>query len=261
MLESLKPISENHSISRVIASIFVPQNFLKPQDIFEKTKSLEGFQSYQKKMELSATTISIADKSVNFSENKIRGFIFENYDEKGEIKNIFRLENVKDAQSVISLETRKYVDWNGFRTQFESDIKTLASKSSFYVEAISLTYVDEFIWTNKTTSIDVKSIFEIESEFLNKKFMTSKNGSLILISQGINGLQNYEEKTEISFSNDIKRIIINHQYAIKLKDIQLFEKLNTGNDFFDLFELPHDENKKILRNVLTKECQDLINLK
>lgn len=261
MLEFLKPVSKEHSISKVIASVFVPQSFLKPQDVLERTKTLEGFSSYQKKMELSSARVNIDNKSIDFSENQIRGFIFENYDNKGEINHIFKLNNIRDNQSVLSLETRKYTTWNSFKTQLKSDIETLSTESSFYVSAISLTYVDEFIWTNKNTPIAVEALFKKDSEFLNKKFLSSKNSTLILFSQGEYEPHDYEEKTEISFNNDIKRITINHQYVIKLKEIQLFESLNNDNTFFDLFDIPHNENKKILMNILTNECQDLINLK
>lgn len=261
MLESLKPISENHSISRAIASVFIPQAFLKPQDIFEKTKEVEGFKNYPKKGMLKATTININNLGIT-NDEQIKGFIFENYDDKGSINNIFKLENIKENQSILSLENRKYKDWDTFKNQLDSDLKSFSQMNDFYVEAISLNYRDEFIWTDRNTSIPVAKIFNIDSELLNKKFLSSRNGTLVLVSQGNDGSGTpYEEKTEISFNNDIKRIIIDHQYAQRFDDIKLFSNLNEAKNFSALYDSAHLENKKILKGILTIKSQNLIKLK
>jgi len=262
MLEFLKPISENHSISRIVASVFIPQAFLKPQDIFEKTKGIEGFKGYPKKGMLKAKTININNNNLGITNEQIKGFIFESYDDKGSINNVFKLENNKENQSILSLENRKYEDWNTFKHQLDSDLNSFSDMNDFYVEAISLNYRDEFIWTDRNSSIPVAEIFNIDSELLNKKFLSSKNGTLVLVSQG-NGDSGipYEEKTEISFNNDIKRIIIDHQYAQRFDDIKLFSNLSTAKNFSSLYDLAHLENKKILKDILTTKSQDLIKLK
>jgi uncharacterized protein (TIGR04255 family) len=107
MLEFLKPISENHSISRAVASVFIPQAFFKPQDIFEKTKDVVGFKDYPKKGMMKATTININNNSLGITNEQIKGFIFESYDNKGSINNVFKLENSKGNQSILSLENIK----------------------------------------------------------------------------------------------------------------------------------------------------------
>jgi uncharacterized protein (TIGR04255 family) len=262
MLEFLKPISENHSISRAIASVFIPQAFLKPQDIFEKTKDVIGFKSYPKKGMLKATTINIKNNNLGISNEQIKGFIFESYDDEGSINNVFKLENSKENQSILSLENRKYKNWNTFKVQLDSDLNSFSGINDFYVEAISLNYRDEFIWMDRDSSIPVAEIFNNDSELLNKKFLSSKNGTLILISQGNdeNGFV-YEERTEISFNNDIKRIIIDHQYVQRFGNIELFSILNKNKSFSLLYNKAHTENKKILKDILTVNSQNLIKLK
>jgi len=260
MIDNLIPIAKEHSISRVIASIFIPQSFVKPADVFEKNK--DGFNNYQKKSLINATTINFNNNSVGISqENEPKGFIFEEYDENGVANNILKLENIRDVKSTISLENRKYLGWKDFKKRLLKDIKELASNNDFYVEAISLTYIDEFIWTNSDKIIDVESIFNDKSELLNPKFLNSNNGTLILISQGKNENYNFEEKTEISFNNDLKRIVLNHQYAIRLSDLKMFTELTLENEFLSLFDDAHEENKKVLKDLLTIECQKMINLK
>lgn len=261
MLNNLIPVSGKHSISRVIANVFIPQVFIKPQDVFNNVKDLQWFVKYQKKGLLNSATINIKNNSFDISrEQEPKGFIFEEYDSKGLVENILKVDNIKDNQSIISFESRKYLDWKAFKIRLLRDITELSVKNNFYIDAISLTYIDEFRWSDVENNIDVKSIFNIESELINQKFLVSKNGTLILIAQGKNEKNyNFEEKTEVSFNNDVKRIILNHQYAIKLDDLKLFSEFK--DDFLNLYDIAHEENKKILKDLLTIECQSLINLK
>ena len=258
MLDKLRPVSGEHSIFRSIASVFIPQQFLRPEDIFEKTKQIESFENYPKKSLAKATTININNNSLGISNEQVNGFLFENYDQKGSIKNIFKLEN-KENRAILSLETRKYSEWKIFKDQWISDLDSFSKKNDFYLDAISLNYRDEFIWSG-TESIPVKEIFDIDSELLNEKFLNSRNGPLVLISQVDTGGLKNEEKTEVSFNNDIKRITIDHQFAIRFNSFQLFEKLKESDKLGQLFDIAHKENKNILKNVLAKEVQDLIKL-
>jgi hypothetical protein len=261
MLNNLIPISGKHSISRVIASVFIPQVFIKPQDVFDNVKDIDWFIKYQKKGLLKSATINIKNNSFDISrEHEPRGFMFEEYDSNGLVENILKIDNINENQSIISFETRKYIDWVSLKKRFLNDITELSEKNNFYIDAISLTYVDEFKWGDVENNIDVKSIFNIESELINQKFLVSKNGTLILIAQGKNEKNyNFEEKTEVSFNNDIKRVILNHQFAIKLDELNLFSEFK--NEFLSLYDIAHEENKKILKDILTTECQSLINLK
>lgn len=263
MLEDLKPISGKHSINRVVATVFIPQLFLKPQDIFEKTKNLSGFKDYAKKGLTKATTINIDQNknTLGISNEQVNGFRFESYDDYGALNNIFKIENNsnKSNQSTISLENRKYSNWLTFRDRIDADFSTFSESNDFYVQAISLNYRDEFIWKGKA-GIPVKEIFNIESELLNKKFLDSKNGTLILISQGNEKGYFVEEKTEISFNNDLNRIIIDHHYVSKFDDIKLYSKLKEQDGLNELFDTAHRENKTILKDILTPETQEIIKL-
>ena len=58
------------------------------------------------------------------------------------------------------------------------------------------------------------------------------------------------------FNNDIKRIIINHSYAIKLSKYDLYENINLS----DYFDSAHDSNKSVLLNLLSEGTQKLIGL-
>ncbi|WP_159290987.1 TIGR04255 family protein [Tenacibaculum maritimum] len=260
MIDGLIPVSGGHSITRVIATIFIPQSFLKPEDTFDKVKDLVSFSTYQKKTIIKPTTISIKNNSLGVTSDQVSGFLFEEYDVDGRLKNIFKVENIRENQSVITLENRVYSNWLDFKERFINDVKVLSEKIDLYVDAISLTYVNEFRWI-KSEKIDVNSIFNSESELLNKKFRDSKNGTLILISQGLEDKYSCEEKTEVSFNNDVKRIAMSHQYGIKLNNLELFNTINENKEFSLYYDKAYNANKEILFDVLSEESQKMINLK
>jgi uncharacterized protein (TIGR04255 family) len=262
MLDKLKPVSGKHSINRVVATVFSPQKFLKPQDVYDNINSLEGFNKYAKKSLLKPRNLILSNSSIEVKQEEVEGFIFEGYNETGEIKDILKLENKTNDRAVISFESRKYNRWKEFKSDFEKDLQTLSNKVNFYVDAVSLNYRDEFSWIDDKRDIDVDSIFknESDSELLNKKFLSSKNGTILMISKGVENGYNYEDRIEISFNNDIRRIVIDHQYAIRLNEYHLFKKLFSSEKFTSYFEIAHEENKKVLRDILTKECQLLINI-
>jgi uncharacterized protein (TIGR04255 family) len=263
MLKHLYPISGKHSISKVVANVLIPQVILKPKDIFENLKLNQNLKTYQKKSLLKLKRI------VNFGklnliedadEDSITGFIFEEFNEEGRLKNIFKIENKHEKQSVVTFETRIYEDWDNFYNRFKEDLKIFSDYLNFYIEAISLTYIDEFIWKSND-AIAVNLVFDKNSELLNKKFLDSKNGSIILFSQNQEKNLNFEERIEISFSNRIKRIVINHQYGKKMSELELFTQLSGDNSFDEKFNEAHTENKKTLKDLLSSDVQDLISLK
>lgn len=258
-MQHLKPISGNHSISRVIATFFLPQTFLKPKDIFEKLMVHKNYINYQRRNLTKLRTINLNEMSQGSSDEKENGFVFEEFDiQTGKLKNIFRVLNNTDKQSSIVFETRIYENWDKFKNRVFIDVDNFSKTFNFYVEAISLNYIDEFIW-NSAERIDVQSIFNEKSDILNTSFKSSDNGTLILISQN-DITDNNEEKTEVSFSNKVKRITINHQYAKKFEVLETFEYLYNNKMLEDNFDKAHNSNKAILKDILSKESQAIINL-
>lgn len=255
----LKPISEKHSINRVIANIFVPQLILKPKDVFDKLLEKQALKSYQKKGLTSSKTIAIKQSSFNVTENQHSGFILEEFDNRGRSVNILKVENDYNTNRlVISFENRQYDRWAAYIGRIKSELNELSEFLDLYIDAIGLTYIDEFIW-DSNDKIIIESVFNKESDYLNKKFLNAYNGTLVFVSQSDGVDNNYkEEKTEILFNNIIKRIIINHTSIVKHKDIQLLKDCEMQ---FDLnFENSHASSKQILRDILTIEIQKSIGL-
>ncbi|NOJ75697.1 TIGR04255 family protein [Empedobacter stercoris] len=252
------PISKDHSISRVSANIFLPQSLIKPDTVFRNLNASNLLSNYQKKGVASSKTINLDNNGFQISTDEIAGFVFEEFNNIGKSVNVFKVENLNNkTKAQISFETQEYTRWHSFKERYFNDLESLIKVFNFYIEAISLNYVDEFTW-NSNLKIPVESIFNTDAELLNSNFTNSHNGTLVIISQSERKAdENFkEEKTEILFNNDIKRVIINHTYAIKLEDIKEYDK-----DLLEtLFNEAHEKNKDLLNKILTQEIKDQINL-
>lgn len=263
MLDYLFPILGNHSVNRSTITLYLPQEFIKPEKLFEKINKEEYFMSkFQRRNLINRRTINIQDKenSLSIIEGKSEhtiGFVLEQYNSEGELENILALQN-NENKAVLNFETRKYIRWKNFFDSFFEDFRNLIKENEFYFEAINLTYVDEFVWKSEE-KIPVDEIFQKDSELINSKFLKSKNGTIVLLSQ--NEDHNIEEKTEISFNNDLKRVQIIHQHATKFKSILDSNNLIENNNINTLLEAAHISNKETLRELFTEIVKEKINLK
>ena len=264
MLNNLHPIRGGHSINRSTISLYLPQEVIRPEKLFEKVNQNLYFSShYQRRSLIYSRVISFKNEKSSLSivdeklKENIIGFIFEQFNDSGEIENIITLQNDEDKAS-ISFETRKYVNWENFSARFLEDFNHLISQHEFYFEALSLTYIDEFIWKSED-KIPVEDIFDKDSELLNSKFLKSNNGTIALYSQ--NEDNNIEEKTEISFNNDLKRIQIIHQHATKFIGLLDSATLLKQSNINMILDVAHLSNKETLNDLLTIAIKDMINLK
>lgn len=264
MFKNLIPVSGNHSVNRAVITLFLPQVVLKPEKILERVNGEKYFTSkYIRRSPIKTKILKVSSNEKEFSvtDNSIIdpviGFMLEQFDNNGRIENLIVLKNDKEAnKSIITFETRNYSRWMDFYERFLKDFKELTKGNDFYFEAISLTYIDEFIW-NSDDKIPVNEIFEKDSELINSKFLRSKNGTIVLLSQ--NEDLNIEEKTEISFNNEIKRIQIIHQHATRFKELVDVNML-VFNLIENVLDIAHKSNKETLNGLLKKEIKEKINL-
>lgn len=251
------PISTQHSISRVTANLFLAQNIIKPKDILDKLTAENKLKSYQRKGFALNKRINLTNNHLQVMNDEVIGFLLEEFDSSGKSLNSLKIENIDDqSKARISFETKFYTRWVDFNNRFENDINVLNQTFSFYVEAISLNYIDEFNW-NSPSKIPIEEIFNTESDLLNSNFTDSHNGTLVVISQSEpkNGTKVYEEKKEILFNNDLKKVIINHTVGIKLEDYKLW-----NNDILSLFQDAHNKNKDLLKKILKDSIKEQIHL-
>lgn len=262
MLKDLKPISGSHSIKNAEAQIFIPQAFVAVEEDFKKFQTIELFDSFQKKGLIKPTTISINNKGLGVEQSNVTGYIFERF-ENGSLKDVFRVENINNRnRSVLSLSTRKYSRWVNFKEEQLKLVYQSLEELKPYANAVSFAYLDEFDWTGES-KIPVNEIFNSKSELLNIKFLDSRNGTLVLISQGLTEEEKLitEEKVELSFNNDLKKVQISHQFLVKFKAPIRILKIEEAQSLEKYFDIVHKEHKNFLNHLLTDGCKELIEFK
>ncbi len=257
MTKYLKPISKDHSITKAVVTFYIPQAIIEPDVYFRKAIASNHFNHFQKKGLTTYRHINIDKDRFNISENKTNGFSFEEYN-YGNIANLLQLINIDDHNAKYVFETREYLGWKDFRRRVVDELEKIKDVIDFFVSGLSLTYLDEFLWENET-KIDVEKIFNQSSELLNKKFFDSQNGFLSLISQKEDENMRYEEKTEVTFNNTIKRIALGHEFASVFDKSILIKDFATEDVFIHL-EKAHQANRDILRDVLSEETCEIIKL-
>jgi hypothetical protein len=263
MLKGLKPISGSHSIKNAEAQIFIPQSFVAVSEDFKKFQTIKLFDSFQKKGLIRPTTISINNKGLGVEQSQDSGYIFERFESDGSLKDVFRVENINNNnRSVLSLSTRKYSRWGNFKDEQLKLVYQSLEELKPYINAVSFTYLDEFDWVGES-DIPVYDIFNSESELLNIKFLDSRNGTLVLISQGLTEEENLitEEKVELSFNNDLKKVQISHQFLVKFKAPLRILKIEEAQSLEKYFDIVHKEHKNFLSHLLTDACKELIDFK
>lgn len=257
----LKPVKEQHSIARVQATIFFAQAYPRPDYLFELLSS--DAKEYQKKTIMHSREIELSDNQLNVTKDSPNGFVFENFDNNGKLSSLLIFENDdKTGKSKLIIEEREYSKWTEFLDLVVNSLNLFQSKVSFFIEAISLNYLDEFIWNNNQI-IDIDSIFKKDNEYINSKFKESYNSNLnftTLVKINEDNVDFFEEKLEIITNNDLKRIQINHVNATKL----LQSKVLSNNEIEELkkyFEKSHAKNKEILISLLSDQTLQTIGIK
>lgn len=258
----LIPFSNKHSISKVVANVIIPQNIIKPELLFGKIKTADCFKHYQRKNLNRLNTINIHTDGLTLEDKQITGFFFEEFDENGQSIGILKIENLGN-KAQINFENRNYTSWTDFKNRLFNEIKCLSQFYDIFIEAITLTYVDEFGWKSEE-KIDVKQVFNQNSKVLNEKFMTSFNGSLVLVSQSESTKETNvlfsEERTEVLFNNQVKRIAINHTFAFRFNDSLAYEIESNVSSLKSNFDIAHDNNKKVLKDILSDNALKIIHL-
>jgi uncharacterized protein (TIGR04255 family) len=255
------PVSGKHSISKVIAVLHLPQEVLIVEDVFNNlNQSEEISKNYQKRGLTVTKTIHINDNNVKVSNEITNGFLFEEFNAEGLTNNIFKLENNFNTEKAqLSFECNEYERWEGFIDRLIKDVSILNDKSKLLIEAISLTYIDEFEWDSDTESlINIDLLFNIQNDIQLEKLKQSHNGGLTIFTQSqfdsTNGQT--EEKTEIYVNKDINRVSIVHSCSKRFPLIKMFDfeviKENFGTE--------HQKNKNELKLLLKEDIQVQIGL-
>ena len=133
---------------------------------------------------------------------------------------------------------------------------------SLFVNAFSLYYIDDFDSLSEDP-IDPRRIFNVDARVLPDSFFDTKQAAMSLIVEA-NEPDSSTERYDIVFSrNQNPNVRIAHNTTCFLDEIRELKELLDMNDlasFEHRLNLAHARNKDSLKNLLTLEVCQLINL-
>ncbi|NDP20722.1 MAG: TIGR04255 family protein [Paludibacter sp.] len=259
MLQNLLPISDKHSIKEAVFSVFLASKIMKPKEFKQLliTDFVSDFQQFEP-----LTQMQFKFEQQNLSVNQVddAGFKFVKYQD-GNIAEVLQGMN-NENQYFFSSHIFKYNTWQEFKDKFIKYLKTLSTfQPGSYVQAYSLLYMDEFNWDNKN-EYNSSIVFNKDSEFLPKDFFNSSNIVYNINLEKNNDGKSYSDLLSINISDKLiyKNIIVVHNQTFALSDTIKLDDLLVSHELETNLESAHKQNKKLLKNILTIDVCNLINI-
>lgn len=250
-LDYLKPCSGPHSIKEATITFFLASKILMPQE-YQKLltdKRLSDYQQFQliKQIQVNLGNINNAQIQVN---NNI-GFKIVKF-EDGKTANVIQGIN-EENRFFFSFHDLKYNCWNIFFKKATNDI-TFVSKiqEGHFAVAYSLQYIDEFEFTDGNL-YNARDIFN-DNYLPDDVFNSSILDYSLNLDKKINE-KKYLDRIAINVRdviNGSKVISIIHNITFILQEPVQLTKLLEDPGFVTNMEIAHNENKKSLKNILTK---------
>lgn len=259
-LESLKPVSGEHSIKEAVITFFLATKIIDPlsYESLIETKFKEKFQSFSP---IRQVQVIFANPHKPEPETRMvedNGFKFVSFKD-GKVKNV--IQGINEANRYFfSFHSLLYSNWEDFKTfviECARDIEEV--QGGQYVVAYSLGYTDEFCWND--VDYDANLLFTKEKQ-VPAEFFTSKQFDYNLNAENNSKNQCFDRiSVRVGNKMDQKFISINHNitFVIDEKPIRLNDIIINPN-FLENLDFAHNSNKERLKGILSKEVCTKIQL-
>jgi uncharacterized protein (TIGR04255 family) len=262
----VRPVNTNHSIKEAVIGLFLASPIVKP-DRFKvlRDEELANFQSYEPIAQYQVQVVSQAPGRNPDVSNRIyndAGFKFTEFENGQPSKVLQGLNDVGNSRNYISYHSLNYTRWAPFFKEYHKIISSVSRlDSGMFITAISLHYIDQFIWTD-AGPIDLKLLFNDQAAFIPREFFNAiVNNYTIVTEKQMDKTRKYLDRLEITIDNEIQRsIAISHNVTQPLSELISLENLLKGADLTAILNAAHNHNKSILNDLLTKEATHIINL-
>jgi len=271
-MSPVRPVKPNHSINEVVFVLHFSKS-LSESDLQSLVQLEDQFKDELPKMEEkkgSGFSFSTENQQMEMLPSMLMSVAFKRMNDKNEFDWALRAE-----RNFIAVNYLNYGNgWKEIWPKVKDYLTHAAQKlinTELSVESLALQYIDRFIYEGQIDCYEASTVFDEQSEYLNKKVTTV--GPYWHIHQGwfetikelpvrilniLNitaAMADKEHHTTIDHSATIqfKQKITNHK--------TLFEDIIKGKTTIDYyFDLLHEENKQVLRELLNKERIDDIKL-
>lgn len=260
----IQPINGNHSIREAVISLFLANPILKPSRFRQLLEGSYGdvFQEFElmTQLEVQIQKHNDGKNAPVFRHDPEAGFKFSNFD-KGKPSRV--LQGVNEyGRTFVSYHNLNYERWKPFYEDYKSQIVDLSSvQSDLFINAFSLHYIDELLWIDSDSEIDLELILKKDHKKIPLDLFQSSNPIFNLTAEKVINEVTYYDRLEIQVRSNIQpTVVISHNVTEALQDeVQLSDLFGTTS-FENKLEDMHNYNKNLLGDILTDPIQRLIGL-
>lgn len=251
--------NKNHGIKECVFTIFLKSPIKNLEDFpkFFKSNLLEIFDKYEIVKTFSFTFSNNPNEKNRQEVNDLGGYKLFKLEANTKPQIVCQFVNEKDRQYV-ALHCFEYVSWKTFRESMNVVFFALSKYINIGVSAFNLYYLDEF--KSNKEEISIESIFRKQSDLLPSGFFKSQSSFLVFNTQRHENSDKFDyfDKIELKVQNGI--MSIGHSTIISIEE-ENFKNLIQSEMFWRRIEWAHDNNKLLLKDVLSEEIQEFVGLK
>lgn len=259
---NLHTISDKHSIKEAVVS-FILSTKITEIDTYRNLVGEEGalHDKFQKFEVLNIQGVQMSQQldQTNLCTTKELGFKLVSF-EDGKTKDVIQALP-QHQNTVLTYNTVKYVAWDEFKARVTDSISEISKLDpNLNIIGVGVMFIDEFYF-DKYSDYEPSVLFNVQSKNLPESILDSDLVDYNLNTQSKKNDINYIENISLRvFNQNEKKIIritgntmilVNHiSFNNALKEAPIDGYLDFG----------HDENKAMLRDILSSQTLKIINL-
>ena len=257
---NIQSIKEGHSVKEAVVFFSVTPSIPNPKSykkLVEEGESLHGkFQRYEPVKNFTVNfNQQTAETAIESSQDS--GFKFLSFT-NGELSFLIQGINQFD-KGMFTFNTLRYEHWDVFLNQVRENAKIIVSyHPDFLVKSFGLLYIDEFKAINPN-EFKNSQIFNLKSEFVPRTISSSNLLDYNLNFRKEDAGRQWAENLTVNIDNNKKIITIFNNVTFAIVPTS-FLQLVDSPDLGEFLGFAHNENKKLLKDLLNIEVCKMIGL-
>lgn len=259
---NLHTVSQQHSVKEAVISFTLSpklKDFSNYEDLTKEGNSLYGH--YQKFEPIFVQEIKVNPDLTEVKGKKDRGFKMLGF-EDGKVSDIIQAIP-QPTQTLLTFNTVNYKGWSDFMPKSIKYALSIAEiDKDLKLEALGVMFVDEFFFEEQSR-YDPKEIFNLDSPNLPQSIFdsdrTDYNLSNHKVSDGFDYMENISMQlfNEADFGRKVIRITGNIMSNVQPLS---FKEVLESKDLRDYLDFAHNQNKIMLRSILSEGALKMIGL-
>ncbi len=259
---NLHTFQDNHAIKEAVISFTVSPQIINPAsylNLLNEGQSLYGIYHKFEPVKLKEVKIESGLHNQTVESIKDVGFKFIAFKEGKTSKVIQGLSQPRHA--LLTFNTVDYPGWTQFKEESLNAAISIAHFQPVYqVHAFSLMYIDEFYFDNGN-EYNPKELFNLDSRNLPRGIEDSDFVDYNFNLRRHHDGRNYFENVSIKVFNEgqKKTIRITENLTFEIQVMPLVDVLEKS-DIKNYLDFSHEENKNTLRDILSSQIIQMIQL-